>query len=375
MHTPAFVARWQERLVDGLYEEVRADAGRPRLSIALVAAYAVAGLVHVFTLALIVCGVLLILTFSLFPMVFGAILLGFAWLLFPRPDKLPEDLETLDRARAPRLFDLLDEVADRASSPRVHMVMISGRVNASVRTYGWRRRRYLEIGYPLWQVLTPQERVALLGHEFGHFSNGDTRRSLVVGTALDALTSLHRTASPAQSRAFDGIAFLAVIVVNTFWWVIRRLVEALTFLLGLATYRASQRAEYYADVTAARVAGTSAASGLLDALVTRGSITESYVYLRALHSGDDFWERLEQRIAEAPEEELERLRAEDRAGGKRIDQSHPPTHLRHSHVAALPYEEGVVSASGMDAVDAELAPSGARMILWLREWGKSALRH
>lgn len=371
MHTPAFVTRWQESLVDGLFEEVSADAGRPRLSLALVAAYVVACFVHLFTLALIVCGVLLILTFSLFPLVFGAILLGLAWLLFPRPDKLPDDL--LDRATAPRLFALLDEVADRASSPRVHVVLISGEVNASVRTYGWRRRRCLEIGYPLWLVLEPEERLAVLGHEFAHFSNGDTRQGFVVGSALGALDTLHHTASPEPADDSYPLFMLARPIVNTLWFVVRRLVEAVAFVLLLATYRASQRAEYYADVTSARIAGSAAAAASLDAAMTRSEMANSYVYLRAVHAEDDFWERLQQRIAEAPAEEFERLRTEAVAEGKRIDRTHPPTHLRRAYVTALPYSEGVVSASGMDAVDAELAASAARVIKDVRERARSAL--
>jgi hypothetical protein len=61
---------------------------------------------------------------------------------------------------------------------------------------GLRRRRVVHIGIPLWFTLEPQPRVAVLGHEVGHFVNGDLRRSLLVGSSIDTLIELVQALTP-----------------------------------------------------------------------------------------------------------------------------------------------------------------------------------
>ena len=68
----------------------------------------------------------------------------------------------------------------------VDTIVVEPDVNAAVTTYG-PRRRVLHLGLGLWAVLTPRQKVALLGHELGHFANGDIRHGVVVGSALHTL--------------------------------------------------------------------------------------------------------------------------------------------------------------------------------------------
>ncbi|MGW5329672.1 M48 family metallopeptidase [Streptomyces sp. NPDC004014] len=85
----------------------------------------------------------------------------------------------------------------------VHAVAVDGSINASVMTYGVRGRRLLVLGMPLWEVRTPEERIALLGHELAHYANGDTRNGLVVGTAVRTLALWHHTSAYRPPASLD----------------------------------------------------------------------------------------------------------------------------------------------------------------------------
>lgn len=90
---------------------------------------------------------------------------------------------------------LLDRVAAEIGVEPVDAVVVSGEFNAAYGTVG-PRRRVLHLGLPLWESLTAQQKVALLGHEFAHGANGDSRHGVVVGTSLATLARLH--AVPAE---------------------------------------------------------------------------------------------------------------------------------------------------------------------------------
>lgn len=69
------------------------------------------------------------------------------------------------RADAPLLFDSLDRVAAEVGAKPAHGAVADGRWNTSYASVGWRRRLVVTIGLPLWDVLSPDQRVAVLGHE------------------------------------------------------------------------------------------------------------------------------------------------------------------------------------------------------------------
>ncbi|MGY1498081.1 M48 family metallopeptidase [Streptomyces sp. QTS52] len=121
--------------------------------------------------------------FFMLPGVF-LLLLGLA--LHPRLNRLPKEEDdgvVLRRPDAPELFAL---IAEASGTRGVDAVAVNAETNASVQTYGL-RGRLLTLGLPLWEPLTPEHRIALLGHELGHYSNGDARRGLVLGPAYRSL--------------------------------------------------------------------------------------------------------------------------------------------------------------------------------------------
>lgn len=193
------------------------------------------------------------------------------------------------------------------------------------------------LGMPLWEVLTPAERIALLGHELAHYANGDTRNGLVVGTALRSLAIWDHALRPLPHPSAIEMA------VNAFYVVPRLLVRGMLTLLVRLTSRAATRAEYLADRLAARTASTQAAVGLMDRLLitgplgvllrsqaNRAALGGSRSTREATARADDLWELLTAYAASIPEHEYERQRRAGARRGHQVDATHPPTHLRRA---------------------------------------------
>ncbi|MGW4545068.1 M48 family metallopeptidase [Streptomyces violaceorubidus] len=229
-----------------LAEMLSGTDAQPRRDASAVIATALALTVHVGTLAFAVAGVwCLAAGWGGAGMVAGLVLLLLAWAFAPKFRALPHDRPVLLRGDAPELFALVDEVARAVGTRSVHAIAVDGSVNAAVTTYGVRGRRLLVLGMPLWEVLTPEERIALLGHELAHYANGDTRNGLVVGTAARTLHLWHHILQPLPNSS--GIE----VFVNALYVVPRLLVGGLLALLARLTSRAGIRAEYLADRLAA----------------------------------------------------------------------------------------------------------------------------
>ncbi|MFB7281143.1 M48 family metallopeptidase [Streptomyces hydrogenans] len=320
--------------------------------------------VHGLTVALLAAGLAMILAGTGLVPVLGAIPLLLAVVLRPRFGSLRKaaaDGPVLRRPDAPELFGLLDEVASTVGTTGVEAVVVDTAVNASVRTYGVRQRRVLTVGLGLWETLSPQERIALLGHEFGHYAHGDTRHGLVVATAFQSLDTWSYTLAPQESASLlDDLMNLATALP-------RAAVDGVAGLLDHLTLRGSQRAEYLADEAAARAAGPEAAAALMDRLLCAGTLTgmlrREAVAARTRRGGDrsgdaaeGLWRRLAAQAAAVPATEYERLRRVAELRGHSVDSTHPPTHLRHRLLTArAAHEPGIVlDAERAARVDAEL---------------------
>ncbi|MBO4256810.1 M48 family metallopeptidase [Streptomyces griseorubiginosus] len=315
---------------------------RPRRDASAVTATALALTVHGVTLALAVGGVWCVMAgWGGAGVLVGLVLLALAWALAPRVRRLPGDRPVLFRKEAPELFALVDEVARAVGTRSVHAIAVDGNINASVMTYGVRGRRLLVLGMPLWEVLTPAERIALLGHELAHYANGDTRNGLVVGTAVRTLSLWHHALRPLPHPSAIEMA------VNAFYVMPRLLVRGMLALLVRLTSRAGTRAEYLADRLAARTASTHAAVGLMDRLLitgplklllrseaNRAALGGSRSTRKATARADELWELLTAYAASVPEQEYERQRRAGARRGHQVDATHPPTHLRRACLLA-----------------------------------------
>jgi Zn-dependent protease with chaperone function len=341
---------------------------RARRDVPSLLAYAVALTVHALTLALVVGGVwFLVRGWGGMGMVPGVLFLALGWHLVPRMPGLPENVPVLLRTDAPELFALVDQVAAVAGTRGVDAIAVDAEINASVQNYGVRGRRLLTLGLPLWEILTPQQRIALLGHELGHYGNGDTRHGLVLGTAFRSLTEWHYYFMPVGSPS--GLER----IVNLFYFVPRMLVLGVLTLLDRLTLRATQRAEYLADRTADRAGSTEAAVQLMDRLLIAESaaVTLQREFNSAAAAGRrevdaraaGLWERLAADMASVPEHERERQLRAGVLRGHSVDSTHPPTHLRRACLLiGAPTPPAVVTDQALESrIAEELAGARAKV--------------
>ncbi|MFJ4678496.1 M48 family metalloprotease [Kitasatospora sp. NPDC088783] len=351
---------------------------------ASVGAFLLAGAVHLVSLAVLLTGVALLAGWPVasWPLrVLGAVALAVAVLLRPRLGR-PERTGVLARADAPVLYELVDRVSAELGAPRVDSIAVTDEFNAAFGTYGLRRHRQLRIGLPLWTVLERQERVAMLGHEIGHGVNGDTRRGLWTGSALNALVEWYRLTVPSRDHEVNSHPLTAVAsaAAKLLLGAVNLGVRALAGLMHRLHLRSGQAAEYRADLMGARLASARDAQGVLTALFNAQTLETVLVRQRALPRAGgraggragrsaapvaDLWTALAEAARSVPATEVERRVRLSEREVTATDSSHPPTYLRLRMLAtaapAVDRPTLVLDAGRAAAIEAELAPSRARV--------------
>lgn len=365
---PLFGWRWLDRRVhDVAYRMTRRQfdrlLGRPlgatgAGSAAVVTASA-SVLLFLGVVALAVTGVWLLVAFP-FPgpsLLVAIPLLALAVGLRPRFGRLHSNADVIRRDRAPELFALVDEVAQAVGARAPDVIAVDDELNAYAGIVGVRRRRVLCLGLPYWGSLAPQERVALLGHELGHFVNGDPRRMLLTQPAFTTLGSAADLLRPAPSTAPGLIEMVGAALARIVQYPLSRLLFTLHVALVCVALRDSQRAEYLADEMSAKAAGTSAATDLLDATLRVESM-ELAVRREARNGhGPQRWRTAVAEARTAAAEQLPQLRQLSAREEASLFSSHPPTGLRRlmldgreRHAAAV-----VLTEDRSARIDAELA--------------------
>ncbi len=322
----------------------------------------------------------------------GVIVLVVAVGMRPRLGRPPRHV--LDRAAAPTLYAVADRVAAAAGARPADVIGVDAGYHASTARVGLRRRNVLTLGLPLWETLTPGQRLALLGHEFAHDAGGDQRRGLVIETArriLSDWSGMLAPGAPGERKGVRGSLYDRPLAIASLSWTrnragafgaslsdvgefISRLVlgsvgkaaEAVHRLLTRLTERSGVRAEYLADRTAARIASARSAEGMLRALVL---LPTAAAALDRMTSGAgpavpgrggrpaDLWQRFGDYMASVPGSERARRLRLSELRGDALDPGHPPTCLRVAYVGKLVYPEPavVVSEAETAAIAAELA--------------------
>ena len=343
-----------------------ASAGRlaPRVSPGKLGAYAIALGVHVLVLVLLVGGLALIL--ATFPnpiaLLLGVALAGLGLVMRPRLPSLPDDVRSLQRAEAPVLHQLVDEVAGALERPPPDVIALDADWNAGWIVAGPRRRRVLVLGLPIASALRPQELVAILGHEVAHDRNGDARRGLVVGSAVGALDAVSQLLLPDDDRrmaeaGFGGFELLTAGLMR----VLALPVDGALWLLARLLWRDMQRAEYLADALGARVAGSQAMVEALETLMLQSAF--ALAVQRAAHdeNGMDVMDRVREAVHGVPSRERERRRRVARLEQARLEGTHPPTCKRIELLEQRPPQPSAVTLETARAkrVDEELRPFSA----------------
>ncbi len=288
--------------------------------------------------------------FAIIATVIGLVVLVMAWGMLPPVNDL--GTEPVGRNEAPALFALVDAVSIGMGAPRIDRLLIFPGYNAFVGHFGRRRHRVLGIGLALWQVLDRQERIALLAHELAHEINGDPARSLVISGAQHTLEAWIEMLAPDwRSDGFEGISdYSGQSLARQFMalgaWLLRRTLAGHRRL----HMRTSQRAECYADLLAARTAGTAAVRRSHEKLVLRPYASSLLVRRpgATTGAGHALLAGLGDAVAAIPAQECARLFARMEEEQISADASHPPTVYR---LRFLERHAGLTGSFDAEAVD------------------------
>lgn len=213
------------------------------------------------------------------------------------------------------------------------------------------------LGLPLWGSLTAQERVALLGHELGHFVNGDPRRMLLTQPAFTMLGSAADLMRPVDTVSGGGIVeMIGEALGRAFQWTLSRLLFGAHLVLVSVALRDSQRAEYLADEMAARAAGSTATTSMLDAFLADESIALAVRRESRAGHGADRWRAAVTEARAAAAGRLPLLRQLSVRDGVSLFAAHPPAGLRRRMLEGRPWHDPkvVLTDARMERIDAEL---------------------
>ncbi|HUQ82645.1 MAG TPA: M48 family metallopeptidase [Gemmatimonadaceae bacterium] len=183
------------------------------------------------------------------------------WAILPRIDRFDPPGPSLERARHPRLFATLDEIARSAEQEMPREVYLVPDMNAWVAqrggVMGFGSRRVMGLGLPLMQALTISQLRSVLAHEFGHYHGGDTalgpwiyKTRAAIGRTLHTLSN--HSAMLMKPFEWYGNAFLRI------------------------THAISRRQEFAADALAARVTGTATTVDALKMVHSAGMAFDPY---------------------------------------------------------------------------------------------------
>jgi heat shock protein HtpX len=374
-HDRPFGWRWADRLAFRAAYRLNArqfaalaggDLTVTRARAARASVIAISAVLLAVTLAMFASGILLIVVdFPSLAIVPGALLVVISILLRPRFGRVDPLLRRLTPEQAPTLFRLIEQVATATDAPVPHIVAFDRHFNASAGAVGLRRRRVLTLGLPLWAVLPPPQRVALLGHELGHFVNGDVRRGPLTQLAFTTVGTVAALTRP-DPRDLDeaaGFGVLTAYLTHALMSTVSGVLTAIQVVLLTIALRDAQRAEYLADERAGDVAGSAGIRELLDRMVNL-PLVDSVIARAARTTGEVAEWRA---AADASHQRLAKditlshqLSTSDRAS---LFASHPPTGLRRRMVESKPWRDAkvILTEEESDRIDAELSTLYARV--------------
>jgi Zn-dependent protease with chaperone function len=306
------------------------------LSLAARGVLAIALMVGFYTLALVIASGLLYIPYAEwvylnrihFKLALGCIVGAgvVLWSILPRFDRFKPPGPELQPSDQPEFFEVIRSIAVAAGQAAPAHVYLTLEVNAWVTErggiMGLGSRRVMGVGLPLLQALTVDEMRAVIAHEFGHYSGGDTKLGPWV---YKTRAAIERSIANLNEDSWVRLPFLGY-----------------GKLFMRVTSTVSRQQEYAADALAARIVGADALSSGLKKLggvsaAFNGFWRQEYApVLEASHRAPlasgfaAFLEcpKIAARVAELSAEEL------NDATGSPYD-SHPPTATRCAVLASI----------------------------------------
>lgn len=370
--------RWRARFAHNLaYDLTRnlfagmlgRSAERPTRGAGFFVLVLISALVMAIFLGSVGLGVLLVVEGNWLIKILGALLICFALVFRPTfgsPRKVLQEADELTEQEAPNLFRLVQRVAETIGAPMPHTIALECRYNASAGIIGLRRRRIMVLGLPMLAVLRPQERVALIGHELGHYINRDSRRGVATQPALTAFGTASCLLDPrglgsltaGTSGGFGGLVVSAGrLLLTPFLYVASQLLWLCHLGINMIGARVAQRAEYFADDLAARAGGSQAAASMMDIFVDTVGITTIIGARSRNQERASGWREGVEKSRSGNAARINRLRQLTIRTESEIFASHPPAGLRHRLIQSAPYRTAGVALTLAEsaAIDAELA--------------------
>ncbi|MFJ6488409.1 M48 family metallopeptidase [Streptomyces californicus] len=272
----------------------------------------------------------------------------------------------VDESREPRLWQTVRDIAQQVGTRAPDEILLTGDVNAAVsedsRLLGLAGgTRRLRIGLPLMTGLSESGLRAVLAHEMGHYGNADTRLAAVSERGrvhvlrtiahfeerAGAKVSKERARQEKKAAAAVAKGRKAKEVDTTGTGVTYRAMARLYTAYGKfylrATLSGSRRAEFAADVAAARIAGRDATSSALREIPVIDAAHDFYLNCYAtlgveaglLPPPGEFLGGFRHLLA-ARHAELDALRGELPTEPVSPYDSHPPIAERVARIEALP---------------------------------------
>jgi Zn-dependent protease with chaperone function len=341
----------------------------------------IAVVVHLLTAITFVGGVLILSGVLGLPLAvrlfFGLLLLSTAFVVQPFWHRnRRKRAKPATREQLPELYSLVDEIAKELGCRGLDGIRFDIAYNASIghtRSQGW----VMTLGLPLWSTLSPQQRVALIGHELGHQLNRDQRNGMLVHGAAISMRQWSYLLTPStvlrqRGGGTMGTAAAAAgeLVANLLLLPLAAAAAGLSRLLTIFAGRQGLSAEYYADALSARVAGSDAAASSLENHLLAPICVRQLQHIAKFDKEADPWTAISAFADTIPAHEIERQRRLGRLHLPAINSTHPPTQLRADLVRALPHETGTVilDAGRAAAIERELEGPRAGATKLLRSY-------
>ena len=207
----------------------------------------------------------------------GLFSLVLIWGLVGTGSKNPAMRVEIDERSQPVFFAFLRRLTEEIGAPMPHRVFLTPEINAAMApevtliNLILPPKKNLIVGSGLINALNLSEFKAVMGHEFGHFSQKVNRlhhhvyiasaRLTIFLTGTNWSSSLLAAAASGRSEPSDDGApvvwFLALAIGGPIW-IIRVIMSELFHLLTLASNSMSRRLEFHADRVGVSVAGSNA---------------------------------------------------------------------------------------------------------------------
>ncbi|MCO4780694.1 MAG: M48 family metalloprotease [Candidatus Cloacimonetes bacterium] len=259
------------------------------------------------------------------------------------------DSPFLPRDEFSNTIQLINDIAKQLNVAKPDYYLYDLDFNAAVMRCGtFNSKRAIIVGLPLFYVLNPQEKVALISHELAHFSNNDPKRSIIIGSVYHSLITwldilqpecLWPSHQPAIEAFFEFLG-------NICLYLISRIPSSLLVIFHLLNQQDSQRSEYYADLLGATISGKEAFNTMLQNFEYDHIVelcTQRITVQKDLSI--NFLNLLTTMISEVPAREKKRLITVSERFGLAIDESHPPTFFRQKVVDKLAPSQGQYTLS------------------------------